>query len=245
MILYHGSNMVVDKPMLIPQNRFLDFGRGFYTTENKEQAISFAEKVYRRRRDGIPTVSVYHFDDKAAFAICSLLRFNFPDEAWLDFVSAHRNGTYQGNAYELIYGPVANDDIFATFALYAGGQLSKEETINRLKVKKLYNQLVFSSERGISYIHFTGTLDMRGEVNSMEQSRLTTILVFLIPQVLSLIIAEYKVTEEKASDMLYSSELYAVLEDEPTKLWHLSAHALFEMFQEEQKTGKITFPEEG
>jgi hypothetical protein len=34
------------------------------------------------------------------------------------------------------------------------------------------------------------------------------------------------------------------LEDEQTKLWHLSANALFEMFQEEQETGKITYPEE-
>lgn len=42
MILYHGSNMAVEQPKLIVQNRFFDFGTGFYTTENKEQAISFA-----------------------------------------------------------------------------------------------------------------------------------------------------------------------------------------------------------
>jgi hypothetical protein len=42
MILYHGSNVVVDKPQLVPQNRALDFGSGFYTTENKTQAVSFA-----------------------------------------------------------------------------------------------------------------------------------------------------------------------------------------------------------
>ena len=69
------------------------------------------------------------------------------------------NGTYQCPGYELIYGPVANDDIFATFTLYAGGELSKEETINRLKVKKLFNQMVFSSDRALSYLKFTGTLD--------------------------------------------------------------------------------------
>ena len=39
MILYHGSNIVVAQPKLIQQNRFLDFGYGFYTTTNKEQAI--------------------------------------------------------------------------------------------------------------------------------------------------------------------------------------------------------------
>lgn len=41
MILYHGSNVVVDQPTLIQQNRFLDFGFGFYTTTNKAQAVSF------------------------------------------------------------------------------------------------------------------------------------------------------------------------------------------------------------
>ena len=150
--------MVVQTPQLVSQNRALDFGRGFYTTENKVQAVSFAEKVYRRRKDGEPVVSVYEFDEKAAFSVCKLLRFDLPDEAWLDFVSAHRNRTCQDEEYELIYGPVANDDIFLTFHLYASGELSKEETIGRLKIKKLYNQLVFSSERAISYLKFTGKL---------------------------------------------------------------------------------------
>jgi len=79
----------------------------------------------------------------------------------------------------------------------------------------------------------------------MEQKRLTTVLVFLVPQILSLIISEYAVSDEKAAEMFYSSELYKGLEEEGTKLWHLSANALFEMFSEELQTGKITYPEEG
>jgi hypothetical protein len=78
----------------------------------------------------------------------------------------------------------------------------------------------------------------------MEQTRLTTILVFLVPQILSLMIEALNVPEERAAEMLYASELYKKLEDEQTKLWHLSAHALFEMFQEERQTGIITYPEE-
>ena len=161
MILYHGSNLIVDKPQLVPQNRALDFGKGFYTTENKIQAVSFAEKIFRRRKEGEPIVSVYEFDEVAAFAKCKHLRFEAPDEEWLDFVFAHRNRTYHGDDYEIIYGPVANDDIFLTFHLYAAGELTKEETINRLKIKKLYNQLVFSSEQAISHLMFIGTLDTK------------------------------------------------------------------------------------
>jgi hypothetical protein len=55
---------------------------------------------------------------------------------------------------------------------------------------------------------------------------------------------EYRINEERAAVMFYSSELYQGLEEEETKLWHLSAHALFEMFQEELETGIITYPEE-
>ncbi|NJD02263.1 MAG: DUF3990 domain-containing protein, partial [Ruminiclostridium sp.] len=52
MILYHGSNVAIEQPRFIQLTRFLDFGPGFYTTENKVQAISFAEKVFRRRNEG-------------------------------------------------------------------------------------------------------------------------------------------------------------------------------------------------
>ena len=78
----------------------------------------------------------------------------------------------------------------------------------------------------------------------MDKNRLSTALIFLVPQILELVIKEYKVSDEKAAEMFYSSELYRGLEEEETKLWHLSAHALFEMYQEELETGKITYPEE-
>jgi hypothetical protein len=108
--------MAVEKPQLVPQNHFLDFGKGFYTTEDKTQALSFADE---------------------------------------------------------------------------------------------------------------------GEISKWNQTRLTTILVFLVPQILSLIISEYAVNDKRATEMLYASKLFATLEEEQTKLWHLSANALFEMFQEE------------
>ena len=161
MIIYHGSSIAVEEPRLVKQERFLDFGFGFYTTTNKSQAIAFAEKVARRRRSGVPTVSVYEIDEALAFAECSTLIFDSPDEKWLDFVQQNREGVYDGPSYDLIYGPVANDDVYTTFALYSSGVLSKEQTLDALKIKKLFNQLVFASEKALSYIRFTGTL---GEV---------------------------------------------------------------------------------
>ena len=158
MIIYHGSNLTVSEPRLVKQNRFLDFGFGFYTTTNKAQAIGFAEKVYKRRGEGVETVSVYELDENLAFSRCSLLRFDEPNEAWLDFVSLNRSGEYSGEKYDFIFGPVANDDVYTTFTLYTSGILTKEQTLEALKIKKLYNQLVITSEKGLSYLKFLGTL---------------------------------------------------------------------------------------
>ena len=156
MVLYHGSNVAVDHPNPIRQNRYLDFGFGFYTTTNRDQAVNFAQKVTDRRKTGTATLNIYSVDELVAFKECSLLRFNSPDEAWLDFVAANRQGTYQGKRYDLIYGAVANDDVYSTITLYMTGILDKEQTLARLKIKKLFNQLVFVTEKSLQYLHFEG-----------------------------------------------------------------------------------------
>lgn len=161
MILYHGSNVAVPEPKLIQQNRFLDFGFGFYTTTNKAQAISFADKVFKRREEGGKIVSIYEFNEQIAFEECSLLRFDTPDEAWLDFVSENRSGNYEGKSYDIVYGPVANDDVYTTFTLYSAGALTKEQTLETLKIKKLYNQLVLTSENALSYLKYIGIVPER------------------------------------------------------------------------------------
>ena len=162
MIIYHGSNVVVPEPKLIRQNRFLDFGFGFYTTTNLTQAIGFAEKVYRRRKEGGKIVNIYELDETIAFQECSVLRFDKPDEAWLTFVSENRSGNYEGESYDFVYGPVANDDVYTTFTLYTAGVLTKEQTLDALKIKKLYNQLVLSTPKALRYLQFQGTVPEGG-----------------------------------------------------------------------------------
>ena len=156
MILYHGSNVIVDQPKLIRQNRYLDFGFGFYTTPNREQAVNFAQKVTDRRKMGEATLNIYSAKEAVAFQECKVLQFDSPDEAWLDFVAANRQGTYQGEKYDLIYGAVANDDVYRTIALYMTGVLDKEQTLSSLKIRKLFNQLVFATEKSLQYLKFEG-----------------------------------------------------------------------------------------
>lgn len=153
MILYHGSNLTVENPKIITPNRYLDFGKGFYTTSNFEQAQNFADKVTARKKEGESTVSIYEFDDTKLDDL-SVLSFEAADEKWLDFVSDNRNGLVLNEKYDIIYGPVANDDIFRTFILYATGVLTKEQTLEALKIKKLYNQYVFTNDNALNYLKF-------------------------------------------------------------------------------------------
>lgn len=152
MLLYHGSNIIINEPRLIEQNRFLDFGSGFYTTTNFEQAESFAKKV-AFRRDGKAIVNIYEISD-CSYADLKVKSFDSPNEEWLDFVSDHRNGAYMGDNYDLIIGAVANDDVYRTLQVYSTGLLTKEQALEALKIKKLYNQYVFASEKSIKLLKF-------------------------------------------------------------------------------------------
>lgn len=153
MFLYHGSNITVETPKIITANRFLDFGIGFYTTTNYEQALNFAQKVATRRKEGKSIVNIYEFDENKLEKI-SVLKFENASEKWLDFVSANRTGEKIFTDYDLVIGPVANDDVYQTFALYSSGLYIKEQAIDVLRIKKLYKQYVFKTQKAISYISF-------------------------------------------------------------------------------------------
>ena len=78
----------------------------------------------------------------------------------------------------------------------------------------------------------------------MKDQKFDAIMTLLVPQILPFIMQNYAVDEIAASKMFYESDVYAILERENTKLWHLSPLSIYTMFDEEQKTGKFEFPEE-
>ncbi|MDR1812752.1 MAG: DUF3990 domain-containing protein [Candidatus Fibromonas sp.] len=152
MQLFHASYLEIKNPKITNRFATLDFGVGFYTTSNKEQAETFALKVCsRRKKEGFPTVNIYEFNDKALDL--NTLVFDSPSEKWLDFVVRNRKFGRKEN-YDLIIGPVANDDVFSVIALYESGQLTKEDAIKRFKVKSLYNQYLFCNEKALSNLAF-------------------------------------------------------------------------------------------
>jgi len=160
MTLYHGSDQIIKSPELRSSARTLDFGAGFYTTTNKEQAETFAVKVYNRsiRAGETPDgkfISVYEADYEVMQRELDILRFESPSEEWFDFVIANRRSERKEKKYDIIYGPVANDTIYRTLIAFETGELSKQETIARLKVRELFDQMTFASERAISFLRFT------------------------------------------------------------------------------------------
>ena len=153
MIVFHGSDRRIETPMILEPNRALDFGRGFYATLNEMQAEGFARKVQDRLHSGEAVVNVYEVDIERMKTVLQHVWFEAPDELWLDYVSNNRNGIAT-EVCDFAYGPVANDDVFRTFAAYQAGVLTKEETIARLKVKQLYNQLTFKTDKSLGYLQF-------------------------------------------------------------------------------------------
>ena len=49
MLLYHGSNLAVERPRLLARTRALDFGAGFYLTTDPDQAARWARTTVLRR----------------------------------------------------------------------------------------------------------------------------------------------------------------------------------------------------
>ena len=162
--LYHGSNVEVRKPQILTPNRTLDFGSGFYTTTNLVQATDFARRVTNNRGSGTATVSVFEIDENSAFDQCDTLKFSGVDDAWLEFVADHRMDLYCGPEYDLVFGPVANDDVYETLQLFVNGAISRLYAMERLKVKELFNQLVFKTEKALAFLRFVRVevVDERG-----------------------------------------------------------------------------------
>lgn len=78
----------------------------------------------------------------------------------------------------------------------------------------------------------------------MGEEKFGAVMGVLVPQVIRLITENYLYDEMAATNEFYGSNLYALLEQEDTKLWHFSPLTLFNMFDEEKKTGSFEIPEE-
>lgn len=159
MKLYHGSTVTVKCPNVQRGRKATDFGKGFYTTTNFEQAKKWAILKRNREHGKKAIVSIYDVPDDILDREFSVLRFEGATKEWLEFVVNNRRG--KGNySYDLIMGPVANDQLYATIRLYEQGVVTADAAIEMLKTHKLFNQLSFHTEKVIPLLKFTESVEI-------------------------------------------------------------------------------------
>ena len=159
MILYHGSNVAVPEPRLLTIQRELDFGKGFYTTSDYEQAARWGRKTALRLRQDKAYVTAYEFDE-ASLPLLNVLRFGRPDADWLRFVTACRKGVRPSESWDLIIGPVANDQTMPVLDLYLAGRYDEEEAIKRLLPQKLKDQHTFKTQKAIGLLRTKDVIEL-------------------------------------------------------------------------------------
>ena len=160
-LLFHGSNVKVSDIDLSKGALKKDFGNGFYTTSFQKQADKFVQIKAKRSLASIGYVSVFEFYENIDLKI---MRFETADLDWLDFILFNRGFIKENilnDSCDIIIGPVANDTvglvlnqlIIGTY----GSPLSssaKEMAIRLLEPEKLYNQVLFRTEKSVESLRF-------------------------------------------------------------------------------------------
>jgi hypothetical protein len=158
--------MKIEKVDLGKCKPFKDFGRGFYTTTLREQAVRMAERTVRIYREGKPCVTEFFFDDAhLTSVVLNIKQFKEPDNEWAKFVINNRNRLFTDiqnlccnidNKYDIVVGPVANDDITALIDVYLSGILSDEVLTRELTFRDLSIQVSFHTEKSLVCLQTTG-----------------------------------------------------------------------------------------
>lgn len=151
MILYHGSNVEVKNTQIIKSRKLLDFGAGFYLTSDYEQAEKWAVRTTGRRAEGRPTISVYNVNDKELEGLSRLI-FEQANKEWLRYISVYRTDKSASDSYDIVIGPVANDQAIRTVNDFLKGRFTEDIAIQLLLPQNLKDQYVFKTEKAISIL---------------------------------------------------------------------------------------------
>ena len=150
MLLFHGSNSIVECPQILTNGFYKDFGYGFYCTNLERQAQRWA--ITKRGR---------HIVNKYEYTPDETLRFlQFPamTNAWLAFIVHCRRGIEHN--YDIVEGPMADDTIWDYVEDYVAGRISKEAFWELVKFRYPTHQIVFSTGRALRTLQFKGSYSL-------------------------------------------------------------------------------------
>lgn len=157
MIVYHGSNVIVKHPDIEHSFRPLDFGKGFYVTTVKEQAVRWARRKVDIFGVGKAVITVYNMAGNLEGPNCKCFGEDLME--WIDFVCRCRDGEKDYLQYDLVKGKVANDKVFRVVDMYRSGIWDKERTLKEIKVYPDYDQIAFISQKAINELLFYESFD--------------------------------------------------------------------------------------
>ena len=160
MTVYHGSNIEIDVIRLEKSMPYKDFGKGFYTSPVQEHAWRMAVRTARINKKGSPCVTAFSFNDVFFNdTALKIKQFANPDQEWARFVINNRNRQFMEThshecnldaKYDIVTGPVANDDIVALMDVFLAGLISDDVLAKELSFRELSNQLSFHTEKAVS-----------------------------------------------------------------------------------------------
>lgn len=166
MLLYHGSNINIKEIDLAMCRSYKDFGRGFYLTVLREQAEKMAKRV-AKIYGGVPIINIYDIDN-SFFELRDLRIKDFGKETskeWVRFVKNNSSKKFTDfsdsecnldNKYDIVIGPIANDDMALLFRQYENGVLTFDNMLSAMIYKKTTNQYSFHTEKAIRLLRKVG-----------------------------------------------------------------------------------------
>ena len=175
MTLYHGSFAEVQKPDLSKCAYYKDFGRGFYLTSSKLQAVSFAKISTTKAKVSGKIPSTQDYGVVSSFRVKDIselkqIVYESADRDWLHCIVGHRKkNTFNQvvndlKELDLISGKIADDSTNATITAYMantfgeiGSDRADQICIELLLPNRLENQFCFRSESAIECLEFTGS----------------------------------------------------------------------------------------
>ncbi len=77
----------------------------------------------------------------------------------------------------------------------------------------------------------------------MGQEQFVAMMPYIIADLVDAIADKKGISESEAITKLYDSKLYSDLEKEETKVWQYSTDMLYLLFEQEDRTGTIRYPD--
>ena len=162
MRLYHGSNIAIDNINLAMCRPYKDFGQGFYLTDIEEQAEKMAIRVARIYGEK-PIVNIYEIDDDFKdFKDLKIKDFGIKTtEEWARFVMNNRSRVFtdiknvlcnKDNKYDIVIGPVADDNMALLFRQYENEIIDFETLVKGMIYKETSSQYSFHTEKSVKLL---------------------------------------------------------------------------------------------